>query len=148
MPLWSCYSLSVLLLSVGEGVGSADLSVFQHAVTVLPGWSDVAGAVYLIQEHVWELPRGRCQCHTDERPSPDGLLAFPALPFPVSQVNSHTESQWFPTVLTRPGPGLGLAVSFVEHLINAAFSHYIGILQCYLFFLSYLLCLFCFACWR
>lgn len=100
-PLWSCYSLSVLLLSVLEGVGSADLSVspsmlwwgYQHVVAGLPGWSDVAGAVYLIQEHVWELPRGRCQCHTDERPSCDGLLAFPALCSPVSQVNSHTESQ-------------------------------------------------------
>lgn len=105
----------------------------------LPGWSDVAGVVYLIQEHVWELPRGRCQCHTDEHPGPDGLLAFPALCSSVSQVNSHTESQWFPTVLAHPGPGLGLAVSFVEQLINTIFSHYIGILEFIFFSLSYLL---------
>lgn len=120
----------------------------------LSGWSDVARAVSLILERVWELPRGRCHCHTDEHPSPDGLLAFPALCSPVCPGQQpHAESQWPPPILATPGPGHEVAVSLVEHLINMAFFRFIGIFERSLSFLvlfiwQILLCLFSFACWR
>jgi hypothetical protein len=151
---WVVVTLSVWLIRVREGTGSADLGVSSNRQ-----WLDCQAAQMWLELSAWfkstsgSFPEAGANATLMSTHPLMGSQLFLLCALLFAQVSSYTESQWLPTILATPGPGHELSVSLVDPLVNMVFSHYIGILDCSLCFLAlfgicYSICLFSFACWR